>query len=282
MSSSTKTDSFNLHFSLVLYMHYIDDVLPLFSSLRSLSISLSSSSSIHLSIYDNSNKALILPSQVTSSLGDLVSFRYFHDGKNIGFASAHNFNYQSHANTGTYGQSFFIPVNPDIYFSDASLLNLLHWLSLHVDVVCCAPLVKNQHGSKQFSAKTNPTLLSLLASRFAFLRRFPFILSYMARHHNLHSDYSADIIYSSYLSGCFLIVRSFAYRAVGGFSQSFFLHLEDADLTRKLQKIGFCVHCPVGSVVHLWARGSHHSLMQMFHLFRSYINYTRLWGFRLF
>lgn len=273
-----------LHFSLVLYKHSLQDVMPLLASIAELSqaLSLSPLSTIKLSIYDNSKIPLVTKQNFASILPSKIVCNYHNDGINIGFGAAHNFNFNSFQFLPLDNSNcLFIPINPDISFSSVSFLSVLHWLSDRDDVVCCAPLIEDPSGSIQYSAKKNPTFLSLLAGRFSVLQSIPFVAGYMRNHANMNYNYRSDVIHSTYLSGCLLVIRSSAYLLVGGFSEKFFLHLEDADITRKLCRYGLCVHCPFGTVVHLWARGSHRDLKQIWHLFRSYIQYICFWGFRL-
>ena len=91
-------------------------------------------------------------------------------------------------------------------------------------------------------------------------------------------NYKKEIIQSSYLSGCFLIIKATIYIKVKGFDNRYFLHLEDADFTRMCSSYGLVIHDPTLRVVHKWARGSHKSFRQMLCIFISLIKYFKKMG----
>lgn len=263
-------------FSLVLFRHALEDILPLLKSLSSLAAH-RPDYGLSLVIYDASPAVFGSPFFMDiedSTPGVTLSYR---KSSNIGFGSANNLNFK------TAMLSFadlFVVVNPDISFASQELSPLLDWIQDNAShVSCVAPLVVNASGQIQYSAKQNPTFLSLLLGRIGILRRIRFFARYDSWHRGLGNDYAKCCFDSSYLSGCFLIVPSCYYLAVGGFCERFFLHLEDADLVRRLSAVGRTLHNPIGRVTHLWARGSHRSLVQMRMLARSYIIYTSIWGF---
>ena len=264
--------------SLVLYRHQLADILPLLSSVASFSHSVPCYL-VRLCVYDASEGLFHGP-----SLSELQACApgvevLFAKGANIGFGRANNFNYFQ---ASLSGDDIFIVANPDVSFAPADLVRLLDWLVSRPYVSCLAPLIVGSSGAIQYSAKRNPTLLSLALGRFRGLTKLAFFCRYDAHHRNLDEDYASDCIVSSYLSGCFLIIPSRFYSAVDGFCPDFFLHLEDADLVRRLSLVGETLHNPIGTVTHLWARGSHKSLTQTLHLIQSCITYFRIWGLRIF
>lgn len=268
----------HLLFSLVLYRHSFQSIAPLLYSIGRLRDSCCKHS-VYLNVYnacplDSDDPT---PSRVRSVLGStLLAYEY---ADNIGFGAANNKNFLS----SDFKEDFlFIVANPDTSFDPSSLLPLLDWVVDNPQVSCAAPLVINPGGDIQFSAKHDPTLVSLLLGRFHWLKCLSILDRYDAWHRNLDTDYTRNVIQSSYLSGCFLVIPSVYYYKVNGFSEKYFLHLEDADIVRKLSLHGSCLHNPVGSVVHEWARGSHRSPAQAFHLIYSFILYVRFWGFRVF
>jgi GT2 family glycosyltransferase len=265
-------------FSLVLYRHSFDSITPLLHSIQKLS-SCASQYSFDLAIYNACPHASDdpTPSRVSAILTTpKLIYQY---GGNIGFGSANNRNFSSSTPNETF---LFIVVNPDICFEPSSLLPLLDWTTSNPRIACASPLILNPCGNVQHSAKHNPTLLSLLLGRLSFLTLIPAFDQYDRWHRHLDSSYTSQRIECTYLSGCFLVIPSYYYRSVGGFNEKYFLHLEDADIVRKLSRHGPCIHNPVGSVTHLWARGSHSSLRQMLHLAYSLFVYSMTWGMRIY
>lgn len=261
-------------FSLVLYKHKLADIRPLLDSLAAQLTPLPFDLSLH--IY-NSTSSYITYQQIAHVAPNLdISFV---NGKNIGYGASNNLNF-SVAKPGL--NDLFIICNPDIYFNWATLLPLIEWIVNQNDVSCCAPLVLNDSDTIQYTAKKNPTLLSLALGRLSFLTFVPFLHKYTFFHSNKDRDYLRDCISSSYLSGCFLLVPAYYYTCVKGFSESYFLHLEDADFVRSLSSYGRTIHNPLGRVNHRWSRGSHRSFRQMLHLMRSMFIYFRKWGLVLY
>ena len=268
----------SIFFSLVLFKHSFNSIKPLLSSIASLSEITEYHSKINLLIYDGSPPSFASPSlkQISHCL-PLVAVSY-EKGVNLGFSCSNN---QNFSRVTLLPTDLFIVVNPDISFCSDQILPLLNWASSHSEYSCIAPLIKLENGQIQYSAKHNPTILSLLLGRFKYLLRFSLLYRYDYWHRNLGRDYLTEIIVSTYLSGCFLIIPVWAYLKVGGFSSQYFLHVEDADLVRKLSSIGTTVHNPLGVVTHGWARGSHSSILQTFLLIKSYLIYCQTWGLRL-
>ena len=54
--------------------------------------------------------------------------------------------------------------------------------------------------------------------------------------------YGDQEVESEYLSGAFMLCNRNALDRVGWFSKEFFMYMEDADLTRKMSKLGKCLH----------------------------------------
>jgi len=267
-----------VNFSLVLYSHSLHAIRPLLDSIQQLA-DCTNKYTFALDIYNACPHESDDPSpeRVRSILN--ISGLTYQYGRNIGFGSAHNRNFSI---SNPQDSFLFIVVNPDVCFEPSSLLPLLDWVISNPNVSCISPLVLNPGGRIQYSAKHNPTFLSLLLGRVPHLKLLPLFDRYDRWHRNLDCGYVTHCIESTYLSGCFLLIPSHSYRIVGGFSEKYFLHLEDADIVRKLSLHGRCLHNPIGSVTHLWARGSHASPLQMFHLVYSFFVYSMSWGVRFF
>jgi len=264
--------------SVVLYRHTLDSITHLLSSVLDLCLSYPHLD-VTLCVYDASPQDFPSPTSFEiSKLIPNVNLLY-ETGPNVGFGVAHNFNLAPRLES---SDSLFLIVNPDVMFSADKLYPLIKWISSRSDISCAAPLILSDDLSIQYTAKHNPTFLSLLLGRFSFLTKIPFLSRYSTFHKNMNFDYTTDFISSPYLSGCFLIVPSFYFAKISGFCSRYFLHLEDADFVRRLSCFGKTFHCPNGVVTHFWSRGSHKSLSQMLHVCKSYFVYVSIWGFRLF
>ena len=118
------------------------------------------------------------------------------------------------------------------------LLDIIKFFESKKNIVCINPIIKNQNNYIQFSAKKDPTFISLLIGFFPLFLKLSFLKRYDQNHRNKNFNYLKDIIPASYLSGCFLLIKADTFRKVNGFSEAFFLHLEDADFVRKCSRYG--------------------------------------------
>ena len=266
-------------FSLVLFKQTLNEIMPLLNSIAELNniTNLDKEYRVVLSIYDNSNILKRYKRQDFKFLDFQVD--YVHNPKNIGFGKANNINFRGYS----YNKSdIYIASNPDTSFDAKKLLDLIKFFEREKNFVCVNPIIKNQNNHIQYSAKKDPTFLSLLIGFFPFFLKLSFLKRYDQNHKNKNFNYLKDIIPASYLSGCFLLIKSYTFKEVNGFSEAFFLHLEDADFVRKCSRYGLTAHIPISEIQHLWNRGSHKSLFQIIHVIRSMFVYFFKWGFKFF
>ena len=204
---------------------------------------------------------------------------FFKSKKNLGYGMGHNTNLlKENSNNDTW----YVAINPDIFFLGKDIVGFFEFVCYSKKLSCAAPLIYLPNGDIQYSAKKNPTMASLLISRFSFFKCFPLLRQYLNNNQNKYLDYEKDFIEAPFLSGCFLAFPSIIYKKINGFSKKYFLHFEDADIVRRCNLEGLTIHCPHGSVTHIRGRGSHKSFSQQFYLAVSYVKYSKIWGFRLF
>ncbi len=266
-------------FSLVLFKQTLNEIMPLLYSIEDLNKLTNCDEEYHvvLSIYDNSDIKKRFKNEDFKFLNFQVN--YFHNPKNIGFGKANNFNFKYYS----YNKNdIYIASNPDTSFEAIQLLDLIKFFECEKRFVCINPIIKNKNGHIQFSAKKDPTFFSLLIGFFPLFLNLSFLRRYDHNHKNKNFNYMKDIIPATYLSGSFLLIKAFIFKKVGGFSDTYFLHLEDADFARKCSLYGITAHVPMSEIKHLWKRGSHKSLFQIFHVIRSMFIYFLKWGLKLF
>ncbi len=262
-----------LFFSLVLYKQTIDDIYPLLMSIEKLNNLYKDL--VFLSIYDNTTSSSRFNKNNFSFLSYPV--KYTHNPNNIGFGKANNINFKKFFSS---KNDLFIISNPDTYFDANKLKKFIDEFLDQKDIVCANPLIRNKDCSIQYTSKKNPTFLSLLVGFLPFLLKIKILREYDFFHKNKDKDYVNQTFQSNFLSGSFLVVKSNIFEKVGGFTDSYFLHLEDADLVRKCSFHGITAHFPKGEIIHTWNRGSHKSLFQISHVIRSMFVYFYIWGFK--
>lgn len=172
-------------------------------------------------------------------------------------------------------------MNTDLSWDPDCFPGLLAWLKCHPDVTLAVPQIRDGEDRIQRLCKRDPTVLGLLSRRFipewlkpAWLKRYD--------EWYVMGDHDYDTIFEvPYLSGCCMLIRADAFVIVKGFDPHFFLYLEDADITRKLRKLGRCVHLPLKSIRHDWGRGSYQSLwLGLVNIHSSWLYFSK-WGWKL-
>lgn len=162
-----------------------------------------------------------------------------------GFGANHN---------AAFGQAttrWFAVVNPDIRIKTFDLQTLMS--PFHdQSVAAVAPVVLSGDGKVEDSARRFPTFMRF-AKRVLLKQR--------------DADYNVGAVpYPvDWVAGMFVLFRREAYQEIGGFDdRRFFMYLEDADICRRLGKIGYRVMVnPNVQVIHMAQRASRRNLKHM-------------------
>lgn len=165
-------------------------------------------------------------------------------GENKGFGAGHN------RVLPLLDSKYHAIVNPDIIIDDDVLFKMSEYLEEHEDVGMLSPKVLNPDGSVQLLGKKEPTLLRILANRtgWGFLEKVR--RDYTMRDCDLASSFPIE-----QATGCFMFIRTDLFRELGGFDERFFMYFEDADLTKRVNKVSKVVYYPEACVFHEWERG---------------------------
>ena len=83
-----------------------------------------------------------------------------------------------------------------------------------------------------------------------------------------------------FCSGCFFVVRTAAFRAIGGFDEDYFMYVEDADITQKARAEGKIFYWPGTWVCHAWHRNPSRDVKSFLQQLHSMGRYFRKWGLR--
>ena len=81
-----------------------------------------------------------------------------------------------------------------------------------------------------------------------------------------------------YQVGCFMMIRTAAAKAIGGFDERFFMYPEDIDLSRRLRQDHIVLYYPAVSIIHAHAAASYRNLRMLRIHADNMIRYFRKWG----
>ena len=161
-----------------------------------------------------------------------------------GFAANHNAAFEQ-----AQGE-FFCVINPDIRLNGDPFPALEQCL-LEQGVGVAAPLIFNEKGKVEDSARKFPTPFSLLGKALCIRRKMDYLIG----------DQS---FYPDWVGGMFMLFRSDVFKEMEGFDARYFLYYEDVDLCARLALRGYrALICPQISVVHEAQRTSHRNLQYL-------------------
>lgn len=179
-----------------------------------------------------------IPDPVSFATGDLhCPAEIFVNRERKGFGANHNAAF-AHCRT-----PYFCVCNPDIRLMSDPFPALSQALAGEQAAVA-APLVRNLAGVAEDSVRRFPTAAILLKKLLSDTRM---------------PDYPTDSgpLVVDWVAGMFMLFRSDAYRAVGGFDETYFLYYEDVDICHRLHVAGkTVVFEPRAEVIHDARRAS--------------------------
>ena len=170
---------------------------------------------------------------------------------------------------------YHVVVNPDIVIPCGALLEMARFMNTHPDVGLLTPKIVFPDGRLQYLCKHHPTFRDL------FLRLF--LKGSFRKRQNWFEmretgyDHVFDV---EYATGCFMFFRTEVFLQIHGFDQSFFLYLEDADITRRLNEVARTVFFPGVQVIHEWQRDQHRKISLMWVNLKSWLHYWWKWMWR--
>lgn len=163
---------------------------------------------------------------------------------NVGFGRGHNLALAQAA------ADCHLVLNPDVEVAREAIDAGLRYLAAHPEVGAITPSVHGADGEREYLVKGWPSPGVLFVRGFVprflhgpFRRRLD---AYELR----HLDWEREQAPVTIASGCFLLCRTQALRAVGGFDPGYFLYFEDFDLTLRLSKVTTVAYCPQVRIVH--------------------------------
>ena len=224
---------------------------------------------LHLYVVDNASPDGTGARLAAAKLGPDVTVKCLAENK--GFGTGHN------AVLPLLDSEYHAVINPDITLDADVLTALCAWMDKHPDVVMATPRLTFPSGEEQYTAKRVPTFLALLARQLPL----PFLKGVERHYLMLDTDLTRPQEID-FCTGCFFVMRTEVFRKIGGFDESYFMYVEDADITRKAQSCGKVMYVPETHVIHAWHRDANKKWKNFWMQIRSMFHYWGKWGFRLY
>ncbi len=135
-------------------------------------------------------------------------------------------------------------MNPDVIATAADIQELMRIKEQH-DIGIIAPKQVSAAGKAQKVFDDFPSLLNQSKTLKALLR---FLMPWKFR--NPRADYS-ELTYCDWVTGSVLLIDHEDFAAIGGWSEDYWMYVEDADLCRKAHDCGLSVaYAPEVQVIH--------------------------------
>ena len=192
---------------------------------------------------------------------------YLFVGKNIGFGKAHNLVLDK------LKSKYHLILNPDVVFSSDVIDFLIKELKKSSNVSFITPKVVYPDKKIQYVCRKNPTFFDLIN------RKLHISEDQIKKNEYQNQDLEKPF-YPEFIHGCFMLFKTSDLKTIHGFDERYFLYMEDADMCRKIDKIGKKIlYCPNVEIVHQHQKGSAKSMkLFLFHL-SSAFKYFLKWGF---
>lgn len=195
--------------------------------------------------------------------------QYFNQPRNLGYGRGNNVVLDK------LTSQYHVICNPDVQFDETLLRKMVQYMELNRDCAVLTPRVFNTDGTEQFLPRRAPTMRYLLGGR---LEKLPgpfrdWRSEYTLR--NIEIDVPTIV---DYATGCFMMIRTAAFRQLGGFDPRYFMYHEDSDLSQRVQRLGNIVYHPHFIITHDWQRRSAKSLTAAAHHIVSTVKYFNRWG----
>ncbi len=159
------------------------------------------------------------------------------NGANLGFGAGHN------KVLPFLDSRYHVMVNPDITLEMDAVTAMVNYMEDHPEAGLMMPDIRNPDGTRQILPKHDPSWWYMIAGKF-----LPAVRKAYCRGDE-PMDEPTEI---EFCSGCFMLIRTEIFKALGGFDERYFLYMEDADLSRRVRRQAKVLFFPGARVTHAW------------------------------
>lgn len=157
--------------------------------------------------------------------------------KNYGFAGGYNKALKK------IDAEYFILLNTDIEVIANWLEPLIKLLDENKNIAACMPKIRAYHAKEQFE-------YAGASGGFIDKWGYPFCRGRILDDVEIDKGQYDDVISIFWATGACLVIRADVFKAVGGFDEDFFAHMEEIDLCWRLKNLGYEIATNPKSVVY--------------------------------
>jgi len=197
-------------------------------------------------VVDNGDAASLATSQVAAVAfaAPNAALEVVHGHGNVGYGRANN------VVLPRLESDFHLVMNPDVELEADAVAASVEALQADARVGMVAPDVRGSGGERQYLCKRYPSVWVLFLRGFApggLRRAFARTLERYEMRDVLGARTYAPVPLAS---GCFMLVRTPLFRALGGFDPRFFMYFEDYDLSLRVGREAQVAFVPAARIVH--------------------------------
>ena len=176
--------------------------------------------------------------------------------QNLGYAGGYN------AALEQIDAAYYVLANNDLEMPPGCLEPLLQSMEAHSDVAAISPKVLSYRERNHFE-------YAGAAGGFIDAYGMPFCRGRIFNHCEEDRGQYQEVCECFWATGAFVMLRADAFRAVGGFDEELFAHMEEIDLCWRLKNRGYRILCnPNSSVYHLGG-----GTLSQVHARKTYLNF---------
>lgn len=181
---------------------------------------------------------------------ELPGINIIDSGRNGGFSAGVN------VGAAAAQQEYLLILNPDTYFTDASLQKAIDLMEANADIGIAGLELTYPSGERQYSARRFYSFVDILARRLPLSGHWP-LKGRVAKHLMKPEWERAQPFDAQWVMGTGFIIRRTLFEQLGRMDESYFLYMEDVDMCVRVWLAGYRVVCVPGArLVHDHQRSS--------------------------
>lgn len=196
------------------------------------------------------------------------------NGINVGFAAGHNQTFSPD------DCGYHLVLNPDVEMAPDALSAALEFMTANSHCGIIAPAVFDRDGKREYLCKRYPTVFDLSLRGFAPCWVRGLYRERLARYEMRDVIGDEVVLNPPIISGCFMLLRSSALRALKGFDASYFLYFEDFDLSLRAAQVCEIAYVPSVKIVHHGGYAAQKGWRHIFMFIRSATRFFSSHGWR--